>query len=1061
MKARTDFIVIPWGENFLEKLLCRALADTDGAVSEAVFLFPNSRPEKYLTQMLRQDARVRRPLRLPHMFAINELFSSLRAGIQNRPTWSAGILDRVGLLLAAIRAEKEQAQSSTNAFAALCDARHFFPWGLRLAALFEECLAQNRTPDNFEHLEGTVSPFAALLLSRLQHIFARYLSGLEENGWATPGYDAFCVARHLKHNGSLPAFIPGWPRAASADAPMFSPAKPCYLAGFYALTGAEDLLLRHFWENQAQVLIHADPALTAPGKGEKAHWSCRAFADWAQAWGAHLQKDAFSSSAPAKTASTRYYQGFDLHSQLTVLEQELAGAQPPPAVKGADQDLTAQQADTVVVLPDSALLTPVLHHLPRTDINISMGYPLSRSPLFRLLDTLIRLQERRKGNSYYWRDLVELFRHPYVKMLQPQACAPEKTPELLQPENAPITQEAAPLRRELHRLEQALRGYGRRYLEPFALLEQSLSLLAPEEAPCAPVLALLEELLTVCLDNFETPQTPGELGAALEQLCALLLRRGAHLWDRFLIDAECLYRILQSLLPEFRHCALAAETLPQESLFALLRQLMQAERVPFEASPLVGLQVMGMLETRLLSFRRVIILGTEEDRLPGSAPGDPLLPEALRPELGLPSLSQREQVSAYHFFRLLAGADETLLLWEEGSEGTGVQEQKKKKSRFVEELLWQEEKKLGRLLSAKGKDGPLHVLTASVIPIAAQAKGFAITPPIRALMRNLLKRPVSASLLDAYLRCPLRFFYQHLADLTSARDIQEGDDPLAVGDLLHQTLQEAYTPWLGQNLPGGEALLSLMEEELLTAFTASPRYADLARTLPADSFTMLGQAGKKRLHDYLSRQKPAAVLSLETTLNVPFAVEELRLVLTGTLDRVDLRTVTDGEGGDKPGIVILDYKTGRLPQLDPSLWQDSLLWQRLSHWTPDKDTARGSPPLLQELAARMESIQLPLYLLLYSLALKHDPLHTGIFQAQAACLHDALWVDLAGRGEEQPLFPKQFSPAERTFAIERQCGLLVDFLLRHMLHSSTILPSPGAHCLWCSCEKLCMNSFVL
>ena len=1063
MSKPAPFILIPWQRDFLRALTDLALEETRGNISRAVFIFPHSRPKRYLSLLLRQEPSVRRPLIMPGMHTVSALFSACAGRILARPAWNAGLLDRVGLLLACVRAEAEDGAHMPF----LTEARAFFPWGVRLAALFEECFSQHRKPVDFLHAEDQASPFAAMLLSRLSAIFSRYVAAMREREWTSPGFDAGLTADHLRQTASLPVGLLPDPAA-----------HPVYIAGFHALTGTENILFRHLWETEgARVVLHGDEAL--PSSPDKAHWSCLPLAEWAKAWRTGLTLRAFAPEERPKRR-IRYYAGFDLHSQLAVLREELADLEggletpegsahrPNPGPGGApsqeealaepteeaqeedhaweeisrlDDPASDHRADTLIALPDNGLLMPVLHHLPRVDVNISMGYPLARSPVFRLLDTLARLQEGRKSGGYYWRDLVDLIRHPYVKMLQPKNTA-----------NANATGGGSGLRRELHRLEEALRGNGRKYTDPRALARTMYLALPREEQPAPETADLLERLLSVTLDGFADPQRPVDLADALERLCAFLLAHGRLLWKRFPIDAECLYRLRQSLIPELGRSELAQERFEPGTLFSLLRNLMEAERVPFEAVPLVGLQVMGMLETRLLSFRRVFIADAGEDSLPGSPAGDPLLPEALRPEIGLPSLHGREQVAAYTFFRLLAGAEDVVLLWQEGGDAPGIQEQKKKKSRFVEELLWEEEKRLGRLLSAQGEDGPLTILESRAAPSPVRPGAIPVTPSVRALLDSLLQKPISASLLDSYLSCPVRFFYERLVRLAPADEVREGDDPLAVGNLFHEVLQQAYASRLGRPLPGGEQLAEILEQELLASLAASSSFTSLMRSLPADSAAMLAEAGKKRLADYLLHQPPSTVLALEAPLSAEFTHGGGRWSLTGAADRIDLRPGSAWplpENDSAGGLIILDYKTGRLPSVSLSLWEDNAFWRRMEAWTPGEET--GASPLA-ELAERLESVQLPFYLLLHDRAAAQGALrHT---KADTPAL-DAAWVALAHNGEEVPLFPRNFSLDQRRETVKNRIPALVFFLLRHIYESITLLPRPGKHCDWCLSAKLC------
>ncbi|MDR2162229.1 MAG: PD-(D/E)XK nuclease family protein [Desulfovibrio sp.] len=444
-----------------------------------------------------------------------------------------------------------------------------------------------------------------------------------------------------------------------------------------------------------------------------------------------------------------------------------------------------------------------------------------------------------------------------------------------------------------------------------------------------------------------------------------------------------------------------------------------------------------------------------EDQLPGLPEGDPLLPDVLRPELGLPPAHTREQTAAYHFFRLLAGAEQALLLWQENPEAPGLQDGRKKKSRFVEELLWREECRRKRLLASHGRDGPLLVLENSVAPPALRSSAIPVVPALRALVRKLLDRPVSASLLDAYLRCPRQFFHERLVRLAPVAEVAEGEDPPATGRLLHAALQEYYTSLLGADLPAGKDLspkrLRLAHQALLAAFRGQPDYADLRRRLPADAFAMLDAAADIRLLHYIQSQPATRPLALEIPLAASFPFQDSALTLAGAADRLDLRPFIPARGGREGlGLHILDYKTGRPAAPARDLWRDSSLWSRLDSWRPEEGNA-----LLNELADRLRSVQLPLYLLLFSLARSQGGLPPPLDALPDPDDLDAAWIPLGQGGEETALFASRMSPDERQEIIQKRIPALVRFLLRHLTEISGFSPRPGPHCDWCFSRTLC------
>ena len=1062
--------LVPWHADFLAALLDRALEDGNGSLDKAVFVFPHARPMRYMTLLIRNRTDIAKPLVMPRMLTVSGLFSSLAARQSGGPARLAGQLDRVALLLHCVREEMRQGRFAPQTFftpdavgpdafepdafepgavepstAFALDAPTFFPWGLKLDALFEECFSHCRTPDNFLYVDDAVSPYAAVLLSRLGSLFARYNAALLQRGWSSPGFDAHQAAAYLDSGADLPPDIPG--SAASGQR--------LYIAGFHMLNGSEDRLFKRLWQAGASVLLHADPALAVQGApfAMQPHWSCSAFNEWATRWKTHITLVPGYDAHCAQSLRPRFVAGYDLHSQLAALKEEFSLA-PANATLPDQPDTThsAHRADTAVILPSGELLLPALHHLPDKNLNISMGYPLARSPLFRLLDTIGSLQEGRKGQAYYWRSLIDLFRHPYIKLLMPEVPDAPATPDAEKNDysahstNAQAFSSPA-LRRVLHKLEQAIRSQSLRYADPRSLLAPLA--LDADAAQHDAAAAFLDRLFSACLDAFAQARGTRDLALALEHFCSLLLTHGHLLWERFPIDAECLYRLRQSIIPELAAVDFGDEPFPPARLFAMLRALLQAQRVPFEAEPLVGLQVLGLLESRLLSFRRIIVLDATEERLPGSPAGDPLLPEALRPELGLPPLASREQAVAYGFFRLLHSADESLLLWSDSADAPGIQEAKSGRSRFVQELLWQEEKSRGRLFARQGRDGPLHMLAASITPMRGEPRPVQVTGPVRDLLDDLAKRPLSASALDAYLSCPVRFFYERLLALNPAEEVTEGDDPLAVGDLLHQTLESVYACRLQRPLPGGEELRQLVGDDIHAAFFGASDFAALERSLPADSLAMLREAGKKRLDDYLLKQPPTTVLATEHPLNARLSLDGFEVRLTGKADRIDSRPLLHDASAQ--GLVIVDYKSGRLPESRSAFWSDASFWDMAEALRTPATSNAGQNPLatLDAVAKGVASVQLPLYMLMCSLA----PEQNGLPNTPVA---NALFVHLGGGGDEKALLSSKLDEDLCEEIINSRIPALITGIIHHMFYSDVFFPRPGSHCDWCSSKKSCM-----
>lgn len=984
-------LVVDWRADCIAALADLLLApDGPGAPGGAdlrrcLVVFPHRRPARHLMHHLATRADVPKPLFLPEMTAVDQWLPALARELDPAPLRTAGLLDRVGLLREAVAALPRPGPLRALAAA----PERFFPWGRHLAGLMEELLRHGAGPQDMHHLQGEVHDTAAALLERLRAIHDGYLRALEARGWTTPGLDAARVARRADE---LPALLAG---------------RRILLVGFHAPTGTEMAVLRALAAaGTAQVVWHSDPALAqAPGR---VHWACREHARWLRDWGARAELLGPPSPDTRETPPTvRFHEGFDLHSQLDALRGVLDDMAGPPAQatqNGRKQDTPKPGAhgDTAVILPDSGALMPVLHHLPVKDVNISMGYPLARSSLLRLVETVLRLQETSPGpGRYAWREVVALIRHPYVKMLEPRP--------------------GLPLRGLLREMEQAVRRGGTVFAplawapDPATLPEGTL----PPEADPQEALALLHETLTACLTAFEGLGSLEALGRALLGLArALVPEGGEQTWHRFPVDAECLYRLTAVVVPALTDSHVSRDPAGRATLFSILRQMLAAERVPFEAEPLTGLQVLGMLESRLLRFARVCVLDATEEHLPGPPAHDPLLPDPLRGLLGLPDARQRAQVAAHNFHRLVAGAREVHLFYHTGVSGSGPLGGRSVRSRFVEQLLWEEEKRQGRVI--RGNDGgPLETLALPVRPLPRPTPGVAKTAPILARLDTLLvTRVLSPTLLDDYLACPLRFFHKRLTPLREPDTVSEDGDQRELGILIHAVLKDFLAPLRQQRV-------NLAEQDpapLMDAFSARLEAAPFFIQMPYDLRLGLRAVGRERLRRFLASSPETTIVLLEQPVEAPLAVDGLGVRLGGVLDRVDQRP---------EGAVVLDYKTGSLAPPPLKAWSNDALWERVEAWEPGQD-----PGLLADLEAALHSLQLPLYAWLH-------------WRETDTLPADAAWVELRADGGEKPLFGPKAEAETRETAITELTPLAVRLLVRHMRGAERFEAAPGPHCQWC------------
>ena len=963
-------LMIPWQTDFMPALADMIAASNDP--SKLVVLFPHNRPRRHLKGLLAAHPAMPRPAFMPEMASIADFISGLHRSLAPQPPVKANPLDLVAMLHGIVLDLRGRGGCLLSRLPEL-DREAFLPWGALLARLMDDLLRQDLEPQDLEYMEGDVSPFAAGLLEQLRAIHHEYLARLNERGWSTPGLSARFVLDHLD------------------DAASALNGKSMLAAGFYALSGSEDRFFRFLWERGLLTpVLHSDPALA---EGGRAHWATAEHTAWLNRWRVRPEIPEGVDTAP-RGPDIRFCEGYDRHSQLAGLAGDMRALNERDSLER-----------TAVVLPDEGALLPVLHLLPAVDPelepNISMGYPLERTSLARLIETLLTLQENRaEDGRYYWKDVIALIRHPYLRLLGP---------------------ESRPLRPVLHHWEAVIRR-GDKFLAPLAF-EPDWKDVALADVDQAVAVPLLREVLDRCLTAFEAVPTLAALGDALAGLAAMLHARGEKLWHTYLLDAECLFRLTNSVIPQLKGAETSREPFGRSTLHAFLRRMLAAERVSFEPDPLTGLQVLGVLETRLLHFDKLFVLDAVEERLPGTNPFDPLLPDPLRKLLGLPDARERDNVSGYNFHRLLMGAKEAVIYYQSGIQ-PGLLDSKSVRSRFVEQLLWERELAAGRLL--KPEDGVVRTVTFPASSLPSGPAPIEATETVNAaLTRFLTDKGLSPSSLDLYLNCPKRFFYQYLSGVRPVDAVDEEGDRSEFGSLVHEVLKEFLLPHVG----AGTDLGALDPAPLLAAFSETFRASGLFARLPLDTRLALMEAGRYRLERFVASQRPATLLGLEQPLTTTLTMHGLDIPLRGRIDRVERR---------EKGVHILDYKTGGSVMPRPHFWQDMELLDRMAEFGPDV----ADPDLLADMARAVRSVQLPAYLHLYAEAQGESPVNAGL-------------IKLADNGTEQLLFPEKWTEAERDEAVDDIAPLLVQTLVRHMLQASRFDPRPGEGCRWCDFSKPC------
>lgn len=514
---------------------------------------------------------------------------------------------------------------------------------------------------------------------------------------------------------------------------------------------------------------------------------------------------------------------------------------------------------TAVVLGDEGLLMPLLYSLPAKidEFNITMGYPVKDSPLFGLIKNIIDLQttilKSKNKKRIYYKNVLNILNHQYISQF---------------PSSVNLVKD--------------ITTRNKIYLNTADLQSENIYKLIFYQVEKAEEIS--EYIRNILLSlYFEINKINPED-------------------DKKKVENEFIYHFYLLFNRIDNAISQSGGLISLNIYWRILSGMIKNLRIPFEGEPLAGLQIMGLLETRVLDFKNVIILSLNEGKLPATSVGSSFIPYNLRKGFGMQTIEHQEAIFAHAFYRLIQRAENIHLVYTEGTDlGKG------EKSRFVSQLMF---------------DLGLDVKNHSVdISIDATTEKRISVPKTDEIMNHLNKygseitngSKLSPSGINTYLDCSLKFYFRYIAGLKEADEVSEEVDNQLLGNLFHEVMQQLYKEFTGKNILKSdfENLLkneSIIHDAIIYAFNKhyfkqSDRKEPLAgkNSLIYEILVYYVKQMIRRDSDYA----PFTIISLEkeyqTDLNLLVNGIEKRIKLYGKIDRVD-----------KKGncIRILDYKTG-------------------------------------------------------------------------------------------------------------------------------------------------------
>ena len=520
-----------------------------------------------------------------------------------------------------------------------------------------------------------------------------------------------------------------------------------------------------------------------------------------------------------------------------------------------------------VVLPDESLLNPILHALPPevNKLNITMGQPLQQQPISVLIEALFDLHMNQTTKGFYYKSVVQILTHESVRTYSVKN-------ELDDPKE----------------FAQSIISGNQRFLTANYLKKTNL----------------FKDLGFL----FSSWNNPIE---AVQSTCTLLqlLLTTADPDDNQQLESIHLYLAL------FHQLDIQLRTHPFIKQISELRAIYNSQigthKLSYSGEPLEGLQIMGMLETRLLDFDTVILTQANEGILPAKSIDDSWIPYDMKKQFGLPTRDEKNAIFSYHFYRLMYRAKKVYILYDGQGDGLGGGEM----SRFVRQwATWLPENHNMRFFN---QSVTLNTATRQRIEIPK-------TPSLLKRLEEMAQKGLSATALSNYIADPIRFYNNYVLRISETEELEESIAYQTLGTVIHNTLEELYTPYVAKQLTvqniekmqntHKQTLQKHFEDELGKSSHRTGKNL-LLFTAAAHSIKRVLEADKK---DILAGSS-IELLGLEEYRKVTrtYAGFEHPIIFHGVIDRIDR----------KDGVLrILDYKTGQTntKELRPSEVSDCL-----------------------------------------------------------------------------------------------------------------------------------------
>lgn len=831
-------------ETFLKQVAHDLYNKTEGNFTKVAIVFPNKRASLFFNEYLAQESD--RPIWSPTYVSISELF---------RQSSDLSIADPIKLVCDLYKVF----QKATGSKETLDD---FYFWGEMLIAdfddadknmadthaLFSNLKDLNELMDNYDFLEEGQKEalsqfFHNFSINQVTELKQRFISMWNVLGDIYAEYKALLESQSIAYEGMLYRQV-----IEQLDVEAL-PYNKYIFVGFNVLNKVEHTLFKKLNEaGKAMFYWDYDTFYLNKTPHEAGEFIRRNLRD-------------FPSELPAS-----FFDNLNQPKEVTFIESPTENGQVRYLPQWIRENLTSQEKETAVVLCNEALLQPVLHALPDNvkHINITMGFPLSQTPAYSFVNALMELHTsgyNPNNGRYLFAEVISVLKHPYTRQLSPEA----------------------------EKLEQTLTRDNRFYPLPSELKQDNV----------------LELLFTPRRNNLDLCSM---LSEALKEVAVIYQQQAASHSDAFdQLYRESLFKTY-TLVNCFHTLIESKELNVQAGTFQrLLTRVMSSSSIPFHGEPAIGMQVMGVLETRNLDFRHLIMLSVNEGQLPKAGGDSSFIPYNLRKAFGMTTIDHKIAVYAYYFYRLMQRAEKVTLVYNTATDGINRGEL----SRFMLQFLieWGYPVLRKQLEAAQSPQSSAPIIIEKTPDVMERMKSvFDI--------RNNPKALISPSALNCYLDCPLKFYYKYVALLSAPDEVTADIDSAKFGSIFHYAAEHIYKDLTAHGkLISKENLETLLKDEVRLQTYVDNGFKELFFNLPQNEqpeYNGIQLINSAVIVKYIQqllrndlRYAPFTFVGSEQRIfeNIEICTPtgDIQSRIGGIIDRIDSK----GES-----LRIVDYKTG-------------------------------------------------------------------------------------------------------------------------------------------------------